>query len=198
MADALSQRDEEQCTLMAISQPIMSLLEAIRAEINNTDSLSQLWRQVEDGELGSEWSCFVGDKPTNLVDWLPWAEYCYNTSFHSALHTTPFQVVYGREPPKLLTYDSGSSRVDAVDKALLDRDSILVDIRQRLQQAQQCMKTYYDKVIVMFSLQLLIWFGYVFFPIDVFPLPTPLIISSHPSFMVPTRFYEASIKLHIS
>ncbi|KAF2315773.1 hypothetical protein GH714_040311 [Hevea brasiliensis] len=103
--------------------------------------------------------CFVGDKPTSWVDWLPWAEYCYNTSFHSTLHTTPFQVVYGREPPKSKTYDSGSSRVDAVDKALLDRDSILAGIHQRLQQAQQCMKIYYDKGHrdVQFAVGDLVW-----------------------------------------
>lgn len=43
--------------------------------------------------------CFIGNRPRKWEDWVPWAEYCYNTSFHSSLHTTPFQVVYGREPP---------------------------------------------------------------------------------------------------
>ncbi|XP_057992322.1 uncharacterized protein LOC131173819 [Hevea brasiliensis] len=72
--------------------------------------------------------CFVGDKPTSWVDWLPWAEYC-------------------------------SSRVDAVDKALLDRDSVLAGIHQRLQQAQQRMKIYYDKGHrdVQFAVGDLVW-----------------------------------------
>jgi hypothetical protein len=44
----------------------------------------------------------TGDRPCAWLDWLPWAEYYYNTSFHLALRTSPFQVVYGREPPPLL------------------------------------------------------------------------------------------------
>jgi len=40
--------------------------------------------------------CVTGDRPRAWVDWLAWAEYCYNTSFHTALRATPFEVVYGR------------------------------------------------------------------------------------------------------
>jgi hypothetical protein len=40
--------------------------------------------------------CVTGDRPRAWVDWLSWAEYCYNTSFHTALRATPFEVVYGR------------------------------------------------------------------------------------------------------
>ncbi|XP_068636041.1 uncharacterized protein [Aristolochia californica] len=66
--------------------------------------------------------CFLGDTPQQWVRWLAWAEYCYNTSYHTALGTTPFQVVYGREPPRLLSYEPGSSRIAALDQALADRD----------------------------------------------------------------------------
>lgn len=89
--------------------------------------------------------CFVGDRPQRLVDWIPWAEYCYNTSFHTSLQTSPFKVVYGRDPPRLLSYAPGSTRVEAIDQALLDRDVILAKIKIRLQQAQSRMKEYYDK-----------------------------------------------------
>ena len=34
--------------------------------------------------------CITGDRPRAWLDWLPWAEYCYNTAFHLALCTTPF------------------------------------------------------------------------------------------------------------
>jgi len=37
--------------------------------------------------------CVTGDRPRAWVDWLAWAEYCYNTSFHTALRATPFEVV---------------------------------------------------------------------------------------------------------
>jgi hypothetical protein len=40
--------------------------------------------------------CVTGDRPRAWVDWLSWAEYCYNTSFHTALRATLFEVVYGR------------------------------------------------------------------------------------------------------
>jgi hypothetical protein len=40
--------------------------------------------------------CVTGDRPRAWVDWLSWVEYCYNTSFHTTLRATPFEVVYGR------------------------------------------------------------------------------------------------------
>lgn len=89
--------------------------------------------------------CFVGDHPKSWVDWLPWAEYCYNTSFHYALQDTPFRVVYGRGPPRLLSYVPGSIRVDAVDNALTNRDLVLNQIKSNLQRAQNRMKEHYDK-----------------------------------------------------
>ena len=64
------------------------------------------------------------------------AEYCYNTSFHSALRATPFKVVYGRPPPPLLAHRTGSARTEAVDVLLHDRDEVLAEIRERLLQVQ--------------------------------------------------------------
>jgi hypothetical protein len=88
--------------------------------------------------------CLTGDRPRAWLDWLPWAEYCYNTAYHSSLRTTPFQVVYGRPPPALVPYAAGSSRTDAVDVLLQDRDEFLADVRERLLQAQVYSKKHYD------------------------------------------------------
>jgi hypothetical protein len=78
------------------------------------------------------------------VDWLSWAEYCYNTSFHTALRATPFEVVYRRPPPPILPYTMGSAKTEAADALLRSRDEMLAEVRQRLLQAQQLSKKYYD------------------------------------------------------
>jgi len=69
--------------------------------------------------------CFICDKPTEWVQWLPWVEYTYNTSWHSSTKKTPFELVYGRPPPNLVSYISGIARVEAVGKTLKERDEIL-------------------------------------------------------------------------
>jgi hypothetical protein len=42
--------------------------------------------------------CFVHACPNKWSSWLALAEYWYNTSFHSSLGKSPFQVLYGHEP----------------------------------------------------------------------------------------------------
>lgn len=76
---------------------------------------------------------------------MPWAEYCYNTSYQTAIKCSPFRVVYGREPPTLLSYQPGSTKVAALYHQLQDRVTFLVEIRERLLQAQVTMKAYQDK-----------------------------------------------------
>lgn len=52
-------------------------------------------------------------------------------------------MVYGRDPPSIRQYD-GTTRVTAVDQLLNDRDLLLADVHERLLQAQQHYKRYYD------------------------------------------------------
>ncbi|KAK1665260.1 hypothetical protein QYE76_053419 [Lolium multiflorum] len=88
--------------------------------------------------------CVTGDRPRAWVDWLSWAEYCYNTSFHSALRATPFEVVYGRPAPPIIPVDSATSRTEIAGELIRTRDEVLAEVRQRLVQAQQLAKHYYD------------------------------------------------------
>jgi hypothetical protein len=64
------------------------------------------------------------------VDGLSWAEYYYNTSFHTALRATPFEVVYGRPPQLILPYTVGSAKTEVVDALLRSRDEMLAEVRQ--------------------------------------------------------------------
>ncbi|XP_055960653.1 transposon Tf2-1 polyprotein [Mercurialis annua] len=89
--------------------------------------------------------CFTSDQPRRWAQWISWAEYCYNTGYHSSLKTTPFEVVYGRPPPRLLSYCPGLSRLEAVDQELQTRDKMVADIKERLLRAQDIMKTNFDK-----------------------------------------------------
>jgi len=89
--------------------------------------------------------CVTGDRPRSWVDWLSWAEYCYNTSFQTALRATPFEVVYGRPPPPLLPLQHGAAQTQAAETMLRDRDAFLEEVRERLLQAQQYAKRYYDE-----------------------------------------------------
>ena len=45
--------------------------------------------------------CLVHSTPKKWAYWLSQAEYWYNTNYHSALGTTPFQVLYGYQPRHL-------------------------------------------------------------------------------------------------
>jgi len=72
--------------------------------------------------------------------WLPWVELCYNTSYHTASRLTPFQAVYGREPPALLKFERGSTHVLVVKQQLIKRDQILEELKAQLLRAQAVVK----------------------------------------------------------
>lgn len=87
--------------------------------------------------------CAIGDRLRVWVDWLPWEEYCYNTSFHTTLRTMPFQVVYGYPPSPPLPHAAEVARTEAADALLRDRDDFLVKVHERLLQAQEYAKRHY-------------------------------------------------------
>lgn len=89
--------------------------------------------------------CFIQGKPKNWSTWLPWAEYRYNTSTHSATKFSPFEVVYGRPPPKVVRFAGGSTAVASLEQQLSERDAVLDDLKCHLVQAQQRMKTQEDR-----------------------------------------------------
>jgi hypothetical protein len=88
--------------------------------------------------------CLAGDRPRSWLQWLPWAEFCYNSSYQTSLQATPFHVVYGPQPPAPLKYETGTSRVAAVNVQLRDRDEFLQQIRERLLLSQDAMKAQSD------------------------------------------------------
>ena len=100
--------------------------------------------EVVNRSLETYLRCFASEKPRSWARWLPWAEYWYNTSTHASTRCTPFQALYGREPPRLIRYEHGAATVSAVEQLLEDRDAVLDDLRMHLIRAQQKMKVFAD------------------------------------------------------
>lgn len=88
--------------------------------------------------------CFSSDRPRDWVKWLPLAEYSYNTSVHTSTKVSPFEAVYGQAPPRMLPFEYGSTKVQAVEDELRTRDFISNLIRENLREAQNKMKYFAD------------------------------------------------------
>jgi hypothetical protein len=88
--------------------------------------------------------CLTGDRPRQWLWCLPWVELCYNSAFQSSLRTLSFWVIYGRDPPHLHAYTVGEAKLPAVDAQLQEQDEFLMEVRERLEQAQQYYKHHYD------------------------------------------------------
>lgn len=87
--------------------------------------------------------CFIADQPKTWVLWLPWAEYWYNITFNVSTGTTPF--LYGQKPQMLILFLIGETKVEAVQRDLLDKDEALRPVKYHLQRHQSRMKSYVDR-----------------------------------------------------
>jgi hypothetical protein len=124
--------------LFALSDVKLRLRSAFRPQ---TDGQSEVTNRV----LGVYLCCLAGDRSRSWLRWLPWADYSYNTSYQTTLQATPIRVVFGHNPPLLMSYAPGLARVAAVDKQLMQRNTFIAEIRVHLMQAQDHMKAQHDK-----------------------------------------------------
>lgn len=91
-----------------------SLFQMLHVKLN----ISSAYHPQSDGQteivnkcLESYLRCMTGEKPKDWVHWLNLAEYWYNTSFHTTINTTPYEVLYGHTPPLLILYVAKDSAV---------------------------------------------------------------------------------------
>jgi hypothetical protein len=97
--------------LFALSDVKLQLSSALHPQI---DGQSEATNRVITMSL----RCLAGDRPRQWLKWLPWAEFCYNLSFQSSIRTSPFRVIYGREPPSIRPATASDVRVLAVQAQL--------------------------------------------------------------------------------
>ncbi|KAH9703698.1 hypothetical protein KPL70_011188 [Citrus sinensis] len=155
--------------LLLVSSPTFDLLETLRLENTTCPDLVLLHKRFATGELSPDFSVYDGllffrhryytdgqsevvnrrleqyllaftqEKPQSLVSLLYWAEFSYNSSYHSGLKMTPFQALYGHNPPTILAYSKGSTSIQALNDALTERDALLRFLKENLCQAQHRM-----------------------------------------------------------
>ncbi|GKE37349.1 ty3-gypsy retrotransposon protein, partial [Tanacetum coccineum] len=89
--------------------------------------------------------CMSGERPKEWVQWLPLAEFWYNTNKHSSINVTPFEVVYGQTPPLHTPYLAGESAVEVVDRTLQAREAAIEMLKFHLKRSQDRMKVYADR-----------------------------------------------------
>lgn len=75
---------------------------------------------------------------------LPLAEWWYNTTYHSSLQSTPYEVFYGQPAPTHVPYLIGDSHIEAVDRTLRAREEAITQIKANLLTAQNRMKQLAD------------------------------------------------------
>ena len=58
---------------------------------------------------------------------------------------TPFEAVYGKNPPSVLSYFPGVAKVQAVDQTFIVQEAILCTLKDNLVMAQNHMKKQEDQ-----------------------------------------------------
>jgi ribosomal protein S19E (S16A) len=86
----------------------------------------------------------VFEQPKTWAVWVPLAEFWYNTNFHTAIKTTPFEALYGYTPPQLSLGSVPKSCNQAVNEELEKRQKALRIMKEQLVKVQVRMKKYAD------------------------------------------------------
>lgn len=81
--------------------------------------------------------CMVQACPTKWSQWLSQAEFWYNTTYHSALGKTPFEVLYGHPPCHFGIISGDPSSAPELEEWLHDRAVMSELIRQHLLRANK-------------------------------------------------------------
>lgn len=89
--------------------------------------------------------CTVQSCPKQWSKWLPLAEYWYNTSYHTALGRTPFEVMYGHKPHHFGIANTDAYHPSELDDWLTERNLLNQVIQQQLNRASHRMKQQADK-----------------------------------------------------
>ena len=101
--------------------------------------------EVVNKSLDQYLRAFASDKPSLWVEWLPLAKYWFNTNYHATTKISPFEALYGYQPPKLVEFVFVTTKVATVEDLLEHRQQVMGLLQDNLVTAQARMKLQADK-----------------------------------------------------
>lgn len=84
--------------------------------------------------------CLAHERPLSWSKFMAWVEYSFNIEFHTSTGTTPFKLLYGRDPHAHHPYVVGETQNAELEEQLVSRDEMLRLLRENLLKAQSRMK----------------------------------------------------------
>lgn len=101
--------------------------------------------EVVDKCLETYLYCFVIDKQNKWSQWLHLAKWSYNTTYHPSTKMTPFQALYGYEPPRWKDFALHNSKLQAIKNHLEENQRIINLLKENLTMARNRMKQQIDQ-----------------------------------------------------
>lgn len=84
--------------------------------------------------------CMTADTPQSWSKWLPLAEWWYNTTYHSSIKCTPYEIIYGQVPLTHLPYLPGESSSAVIDRSMQKREEIINMLKFHMLRVRNFMK----------------------------------------------------------
>jgi hypothetical protein len=89
--------------------------------------------------------CFVTDKQNKWLQWLHLAEWWYNSTYHTSAKMTPFQALYGYQPPSWKELATNQTKVASVKDHLDESQKVVQILKENLATARNRMKQQADQ-----------------------------------------------------
>jgi hypothetical protein len=86
----------------------------------------------------------AAQEPKKWGEWLPAAEFWYNSNYHTAIKMSPFEALYEYSPPILTELPTLSTFSPEAQDTLREKEKMIQVLQQNLAKAQKTMKKYAD------------------------------------------------------
>lgn len=86
----------------------------------------------------------ASSRPKQWYKWLPLAQWWYNTTYHSAIHRSPYEALYGVCPRQICIPSDHRSSVDVVAEFQVQREAMNKVLQDAIHTAQHKYKQYAD------------------------------------------------------